>query len=100
MISPEIIVNPKEAIIDCYIVQKLQFDEKDNIYNPIWDLKFDEADTVCLPMTIIGLDDKTYNKYIQKINAKDGDIIIYNNGMNSTFAILYTFYFSFNYLFF
>ncbi len=79
MISPEIIVNPKEAIIDCYIVQKLQFDEKDNIYNPIWDLKFDEADTVCLPMTIIGLDDKTYNKYIQKINAKDGDIIIYNN---------------------
>ena len=79
MISPNIIVNPKEATIDRHIVQKLKFDVKDNIYSHIWDLKFDEADTVCLPMTIIGLDDKTYNKYIEKINAKDGDIIIYNN---------------------
>ncbi len=79
MISPDIIVYPKEAIIDCYIVKKLKFDEKDNIYSNIWNLKFDETDAVCLPMTIIGLDNKTYNKYIKKVNAKDGDIIIYNN---------------------
>ncbi len=28
---------------------------------------------------IIGLDDKTYSKYIKKINANSGDFIIYNN---------------------
>ena len=30
-------------------------------------------------ITIIGLDDKTYNKYIKKLNANYGDFIIYNN---------------------
>lgn len=30
-------------------------------------------------MAIIGLDDKTYNNYINKLNAKYGDFIIYNN---------------------
>ena len=32
-----------------------------------------------LKMIIIALDDNTYNKYIEKIHAKQGDIIIYNN---------------------
>lgn len=30
-------------------------------------------------MTLIALDDKTYDKYIQKINARKGDIIVYNS---------------------
>lgn len=30
-------------------------------------------------MVIIGLDDKTYNNYINKLNANDRDFIIYNN---------------------
>ena len=35
----------------------------------------------CIQTQIIGLDDKTYDKYIKKINANYGDIIIYNNIM-------------------
>lgn len=86
-----IVVEPKEAIIDYNRYEKLKFNEKDKIYER-QTLKFDEetgeyyntfeddeADKISVLMTIFGLDDKTYNKYIKKINAKYGDIIIYNN---------------------
>ena len=32
-----------------------------------------------IPMVVTGVDDNTYNKYIDKVNANYGDIIIYNN---------------------
>ena len=37
------------------------------------------ADTMCFPIQIIGLDDKSYNNYITDLNAINGDYIIYNN---------------------
>lgn len=32
-----------------------------------------------MTMAIVGLDDKTYDSYIKRINAKDGDMILYNS---------------------
>ena len=55
--------------------------EPDNVINTS-NLIFSLVDNKkCIQTQIIGLDHKTYNKYIKKINANYGDIIIYNNIM-------------------
>lgn len=89
--SVRISVEPKEAIIDNNWYRILRFDKKDKIYESqtlefdeetaeyYYNFEEDEADKKVGQMLILGLDDKTYNKYIKKINAEYGDIIIYNN---------------------
>ena len=54
------LVEPKESII----IDNFVFTAIDN--------------SKIVPMTLIGLDNKTYNNYIKKINAEYGDFIIYN----------------------
>ncbi len=60
------LVEPKEAIITDYLVREYEKNQKS------------------VNMVIIGLDDKTYTNYINKLNANYGDIIIYNNGTRKT----------------
>lgn len=56
-----VLVEPKEALVD---------EDNATIY---------EDGKVSTRMVITGVDDDTYNKYINKIGASYGDIIIYNN---------------------
>lgn len=56
-----ILVEPEDAFINDNRVTKYE-DNKESI-----------------PMVITGVDDNTYNKYIDKVNANYGDIIIYNS---------------------
>ena len=47
-----------------------------------------------IQMLIIGMDNKTYNNYIKKLNANYGDFIIYNNvtEVNGNENLTYTYY--------
>lgn len=47
-----------------------------------------------IDLAVIGLDDKTYNNYINKINADYGDVIIYNNvrELSENENLTYTYY--------
>lgn len=64
--SPYIIVEAKNVVLNDVDYSKFYDNKKNIIFH----------------VNIIGLDDKTYSKYINKINAKDGDGIIYNNVTN------------------
>lgn len=59
--GPFILVEPENAVITEQLVTQYEDNKKS------------------INMLVIGLDNKTYNKYINKLNAKSGDIIIYNN---------------------
>ncbi len=59
--GPHILVEPTEALIP---------NNKVTTY---------EDGKVGIDMCIIGLDNETYKKYIQEVNAEEGDLIIYNN---------------------
>jgi putative ABC transport system permease protein len=61
----EFLVEPKDSII----TNKFVFTYFDN--------------SKSIEMNVIGLYEKTYNKYINKINAEYGDIIIYNRILNA-----------------
>ena len=47
-----------------------------------------------MKMVLVGLDDKTYSKYINKLNANYGDFIIYNNvtELKGNEKLTYTYY--------
>ena len=44
-----------------------------------------ENNKINIDVLLIGLDDNIYNKYINKVNAKYGDIIVYNTVKGSDF---------------
>ena len=58
-----VLVEPKEAVLDI---------------NEERGMKVIEGDKVLTPILLIGLDENMYNKYINKIRANSGDIIVYN----------------------
>ncbi len=70
------LVEPEEAII------------KDDIATTYEDNK------KSMKMVLIGLDDKTYSNYINKLNANYGDFIIYNNvtELKGNEKLIYTYY--------
>ena len=51
-----------------------------------------------IQIALVGLDDRTYSEYIKKINAKNGDYILYNVLLNKegTNEISYTYSTVFN----
>ncbi len=65
IIDAEILVEPSDAIATDNLVFQCVGNKK------------------AIQTHIVGLDDKTYNKYIKTLNANYGDIIIYNNIMNN-----------------
>lgn len=65
--GPHILVEPTEALI------------------PSNHVTMYEDGKVGIDMRIIGLDNETYKKYIQEVNAEEGDLIIYNNATTRLF---------------
>lgn len=70
-ISPNISIRPLEAII------------YEQFIRSIWMNGFDGEHDGIIYTELIGLDNDTYNRYIKKLNAKNGDIIIFNNVTDS-----------------